>query len=93
MRTTLNISLPSELHRFVNAKVDSGLYTSASEVVRESLRLLEKREREHQMSLGKVRRAITEGLVDLDAGRTFDGEEVFGEILGPEPRRKRAGRK
>lgn len=36
----MNVSLTPELERFVRAKVDSGLYNSASEVVREALRLL-----------------------------------------------------
>ena len=38
--TTMNVSLPPELVRFVREKVDSGLYSSASEVVREALRRL-----------------------------------------------------
>jgi putative addiction module CopG family antidote len=37
----MNISLTSELERFVQAKVRSGRYSSASEVIREALRLLE----------------------------------------------------
>ncbi len=36
----MNVSLTPELDEFVNAKVSSGLYNSASEVVREGLRLL-----------------------------------------------------
>lgn len=38
--TTMNVSLPPELIRFVRRKVDSGIYSSASEVVREALRRL-----------------------------------------------------
>jgi antitoxin ParD1/3/4 len=38
-RVTLNISLTPELEQFINARVDSGRYQSASEVVREGLRL------------------------------------------------------
>jgi len=37
----MNVSLTPELENFVSAKVDSGRYNSASEVVREALRLLE----------------------------------------------------
>jgi antitoxin ParD1/3/4 len=36
----MNVSLTPELEKFVNEKVKSGLYNSASEVIRESLRLL-----------------------------------------------------
>ncbi len=43
-RTTLNVSLPTELGRMVEALVRSGRYASASEVVRTALRLLQDRE-------------------------------------------------
>lgn len=36
--TTMNVSLPPELVRFVREKVESGKYSSASEVIREALR-------------------------------------------------------
>ena len=42
----MNVSLTPELEKFVAAKVESGRYTSASEVVREALRLLERWYRE-----------------------------------------------
>ena len=45
-RTTLNVSLPVELGRFVEGMVESGNYSSASEVVRTALRLLREREQE-----------------------------------------------
>ena len=41
----MNISLSPELERFVHRKVATGLYASASEVVREALRLLQERDR------------------------------------------------
>ncbi len=45
-RKTKNVSLTPELDRFVAEQVASGLYRSASEVVRAALRLMEKAERE-----------------------------------------------
>lgn len=42
-RTTLNVSLTPELNEFITSLVQSGEYKSASEVVREGLRLLQRR--------------------------------------------------
>jgi antitoxin ParD1/3/4 len=42
----MNVSLTPELEELVNQKVRSGLYQTASEVVREALRLLKQRDDE-----------------------------------------------
>lgn len=47
-RVGMNVSVTPELARFVQERVESGLYSSASEVVREALRLLHRRELERQ---------------------------------------------
>ena len=43
-KLSMNVSLTSELEQYVREKVDSGMYYSASEVIREGLRLLKQRE-------------------------------------------------
>lgn len=48
----MNVSLTPELENFVTAKVQGGRYRSASEVVREALRLLEKRDLEDDVLKG-----------------------------------------
>ncbi len=48
----MNVSLTPELDQFVVTKVASGRYTSASEVVREALRLLEERDQARSAQLG-----------------------------------------
>ena len=50
----MNVSLTPELERYIRGKVDSGLYSNASEVVREALRLLVGQE---AGSAGQVRRS------------------------------------
>jgi putative addiction module CopG family antidote len=62
---TLNISLTSDLSAFVEEKKRSG-YASASEVVRESLRLM--RERDDQRA--KLRAAILVGRNEISGGRS-----------------------
>ena len=65
----ISISLTPELLNVIKAKVESGRYTSTSEVVREALRLLERsddnREAEH---LDSLRRAWQEGIDSGDCG-------------------------
>lgn len=52
----MNVSLTAELDRFVTQKVESGLYKSNSEVVREALRLLRRRDRARRRQLEAVPR-------------------------------------
>lgn len=49
----MNISLTSELEKYVRHKVASGLYNNASEVIREALRALLEREGEPARTLSK----------------------------------------
>ncbi len=66
----MNVSLTPELERLVNDKVASGLYTSASEVVREALRLLKGQDEIRLLSLQELRLDIAAGLDQLDRGQS-----------------------
>lgn len=55
-------TLGSHFEGFVRELVESGRYASASEVIRDSLRLLEERETLHRTKLEVLRGAIKEGL-------------------------------
>ena len=76
----MNVSLSSELEKFVHAKVASGHYTSASEVVRDGLRLLVARDQLAVAHAAELRRKIDEGLRDLREARVVDGKTVFAEL-------------
>jgi antitoxin ParD1/3/4 len=58
---TRNVNLTEELYRFVASKVASGRYENASEVVRASLRALEREEREYEARLQALHAALAEG--------------------------------
>lgn len=64
----MNVSLTSELDKFVAGKVDSGRYTSASEVVREALRLLEEHDRARTAQITAFNQELTARMASLDRG-------------------------
>jgi len=76
----MNISLTPELERLVDDKVKSGRYASASEVIREGLRLLEEQEQLKQQRLADVRRKIDRGLEQLDEGLGIPGPDVRARL-------------
>ncbi len=82
----MNVSLTPELEKFVEGKVESGLYNNASEVIREGLRLL----KEHDEIRMKWREQIERGWLQSQAGQVVDGEEVFRKA---DERIKQRGRK
>ena len=58
----MNVSLTPQLEDLVQQKVATGLYGSASEVMREALRLLEERDRVHALRLEELRGEIRKGI-------------------------------
>ena len=72
---TRNVNLTDELENFVQAKVESGHYENASEVIRAALRTLDREEKQYEVKLAVLRRAIDEG----DTSGIASGD-VFGRI-------------
>lgn len=64
----ISISLTPELVGMIKAKVESGRYTSTSEVIREALRMLERAEEREAGERTRLRRAWAEGMASGDAG-------------------------
>ncbi|MEQ1835618.1 MAG: type II toxin-antitoxin system ParD family antitoxin [Candidatus Nitrotoga sp.] len=61
---SINVSLPPELEARVRQRVESGMYGSASEVIREALRLFEAYEQVKTAKLDSLRQDIAKGLND-----------------------------
>jgi len=74
---TKNISLPRELEEYIEAKVASGEYAHASEVVRDAVRLLMREEAE---KLEWLREAIAEGIAATDRGDLVTSKDVVAEV-------------
>ncbi len=77
----MHVSLTPALEQMIQDKVDSGLYNSASEVIREALRLLHERDAYQQMRIAQLKKDIQEGLDDLEAGRVIDGETAMKKLM------------
>jgi len=58
----MNVNLTPELETLVRRKVASGMYTSASEVVREALRLMEEQDQMRALRLDQLRQDVRKGL-------------------------------
>ena len=85
--TQMNISLTSELDQFVSEKVKTGMYQTASEVIREGLRLLKERDQR----LESLRREVRDGFDAI--GRGEFSEYDAGEIKELSDRVNARGRK
>ena len=90
MRTSLNVSLTPELDRFVQGRVASGHYQTASEVIREGLRLLEQQERERDAAFQALKVKLEHASAQADQGDFIDPAEVLRKI-DARKRRRAAG--
>jgi antitoxin ParD1/3/4 len=85
----MNVHLTPELERMIQSKVKTGRYNSASEVMREALRLMDERDQVKAIQKEELRKKIAAGLRSLEEGKGVDGEAVFARLeaeLGEEIR-------
>ena len=85
---TMNVSLTSEMVKFVEDEVASGDYVSASEVVRDALRALRHDRDVEDVKLQLLREAVDIGLQEADEGKFSDRsiEEIAQDVLRKERR-------
>ncbi|MCX6608882.1 MAG: type II toxin-antitoxin system ParD family antitoxin [Acidobacteria bacterium] len=77
----MNVHLTPELEQLVQAKVQSGRYNSASEVVREALRIMEQRDEVRSIQLQELHNRMDRALVESSRGEGTDGEKFMQEML------------
>lgn len=88
----MNISLTPELEQYVNGKVQGGMYHSASEVIREGLRLLKEKDELHQRKLEELRAAVQVGIDQADRGRVKPlTDDLVADIKARGRERRAAG--
>jgi antitoxin ParD1/3/4 len=74
----MNVSLPGPMEKYIRQKVKIGDYETASEVVREGLRLLQHRD---EIWKKQIRDGIEEGYESAHTHGTFSEEQVDAELL------------
>ena len=86
----VNVSLTPELEKFVSTKVSTGRYNSASEVVREALRLLEENDRVRAQQLKQFNQELGNRLAALDSGEKIDPEVTRARLQKKSQQRRKA---
>ena len=76
----MNISLTPELEKYIHNKIRGGLYTSASEVIRESLRLMHTYDDLQKQRISQLNEAIEIGLVDLNIGKKVSSSDAYERL-------------
>lgn len=84
----MNISLTPELNDLVKNKVKSGLYISASEVIRDALRLLKSRDEFHREKITALKHDIRKGASSLDAGLGVEMTDNLFDFIKEQGRQK-----
>lgn len=85
----MNVSLTPQLERYIEDKVQSGRYNSASEVVREALRLMEDHEKIRTEQLREFRSELDRRVAEAECGETVDGESFFAGIKAKSAERRK----
>lgn len=80
----MNVSLGMQWEQFVNEKVESGRYQTASEVLRDGLRLLEQREKALRRMSPQTKEELEEmlevAIKELDAGKGIPGDVALKDL-------------
>ncbi|MGA2402897.1 MAG: type II toxin-antitoxin system ParD family antitoxin [Syntrophobacteraceae bacterium] len=81
-------AIGSHFERFIKQKIESGRYSSASEVVRDALRLLEEHEELRETQIKILRQQLQEGRESgpgIPAGKVLDRLEAKYSKFTSEP--------
>src|SRR5512138_2707722 len=81
--STMNVSLTPQLRSYVEARIASGKYESASEVVRDGLRALAQRDGALDAFWARVRDQVAEGMVAIERGDVLNGEAAMDALEAP----------
>ncbi len=85
----MNVNLGPVFDEFVSELLETGLYQSQSEILREGLRLLKERQDFKNLQLSRLRAEVAQGAKQADRGEFVDGPAAFASVrrAGPVARR------
>ena len=89
----MNVSLTQQLEKFINKQVTSGRYQTASEVIREGLRMMLEVNRQQELEYARLKREVQRGVDDIEAGRIRDFDPKRIMVLARKRRAARQKRK
>ena len=87
----MNEHLTQELEQLVHSRVKSGRYGSASEVVRDALRILADRDELMEIRKRELRKKIAQGLDCLHRSEGVDRDKFFAELEREEAAVEKSG--
>jgi len=87
----MNISLSPILEQKIQEKIASGFYNSASEVVREALRLLFEQEEIQKNRIEELKKEIELGLEDIKNGYIIKGKDSYARIKEKSAQKRKIG--
>ena len=76
----MNINLQPEQEQFIQAKLETGKYATAYEVIVEALQLLEERDKHYEKWVEETRKKVAIGIEQLDRGEGIDGEIAIARL-------------
>jgi antitoxin ParD1/3/4 len=89
----MNVNLTPELERLVNQKVQSGLYNSASEVVREALRLMQEKDELRRIRTVELKNEVMRGFEQSQRGESTPLDIASIKVEGRKRRTAKTSRK
>lgn len=76
----MNVSLPPDLDNMIRAKLETGLYDSWTQVIREALILLDERDQLRALRMERLLRELAIGIDQANDRQLVDGLEVFRRL-------------
>lgn len=86
----MNVSLTPHFEKLIQREISSGRYQSASEVVRDALRMFQERKNERDRKFEQLRKDIAIGIKHADEGRTVPFDDALVARVKREGRKKLA---